>query len=306
MAIFIALKWGSVHFSNRQLFEYLFHPQDNLHSVILHQLRLPRVLSAFVTGALLALAGVLMQALLSNPLADPYIFGVSGGAAVFTLLGITLGITGAWLTVQTLLGALLAISLVFLLARPAGLWAPVRLLLTGVILASGWSAIISFILALSPNPTLHTLLFWLMGDLSSTHMPYLGFIVLVVGFFISMSFSPELNMVLRGHLQAQSLGVNVKKINISIYFLSALLTATAVSIGGTIGFIGLVIPHMLRLIIGSDHRWLIPSCILLGGSLLTLADTLARVIIAPQQLPVGIFTAFIGVPMFLYLLNKAG
>jgi iron complex transport system permease protein len=174
-----------------------------------------------------------------------------------------------------------------------------------VVLATGFGALINFILIVSSENSLHSLLFWLMGDLSGSNIPYLGTIVLILGFIIAMSIARSLNVLIRGEIAALSLGINIKNINLIIYFLSALLTATAVSIGGTIGFIGLIVPHMLRLLVGSEHRLIIPGSILLGGSLLVCADTAARTLFSPQQMPVGIFTAFIGIPVFLYLLARS-
>ena len=268
------------------------------------ELRLPRALSALVTGGMLALAGVLMQVLLRNPLADPYILGVSGGAATATLTAMLLGLSSAWITGSAVAGALLSILLVFGLAHGQGSWTSTRLLLTGVVIATGWGAIISFILATAPEKNLHGMLFWLMGDLSHSESSNAGLVILLLGLFASMTIARHLNVMTRGELQAGALGVNTKKIKLQIYLVASLLTAGAVTIAGSVGFIGLIVPHMLRLVIGNDHRSLIPASILAGGILLLVADTIARTIIAPQQLPVGVITAMIGVPVFLYLIHR--
>ncbi len=269
------------------------------------ELRLPRALAAFATGALLSLAGVLMQVLLRNPLADPYILGVSGGSALATLLAMLLGVNTFWLTGSAFLGALLSIVLVFSFAHKAGGWSISQLLLTGVILASGWGALISFVLVIAPPEKIKGMLFWLMGDLSYDRPLLFSYLILLIGFTVAMRISRQLNILLWGDLQASSLGVNTKALRIIIFFLSSLLTAGAITLAGSIGFVGLVIPHLVRLMVGTDHRLLLPASALVGGSLLIVADTLARTILAPQQLPVGILTALIGVPLFLFLLKRS-
>lgn len=271
---------------------------------IVRELRLPRALTAFVVGALLALAGTLMQVLLRNPLADPYILGISGGAAVAALATMLAGLAAFWVSFNAFVGALGSTLLVFGLAHGRGGWTPTRLLLTGVVVAAGWGAVISFMLAVSPDSNLRGMLFWLMGDLGDARGPGWTSGLLAVGLGAAFALGRPLNLLARGDLQARSLGVDVGKLRIAIYVLASLLTGAAVTLAGTVGFIGLVVPHMLRLIGGADHRWLLPGAVLGGGALLVLADTLARVIVAPQQLPVGVITAFLGVPLFLYLLHR--
>jgi iron complex transport system permease protein len=305
LALLLALGWGSVPLSPATVVAALVGGGDELTRTIVLELRLPRALAAFATGGLLALAGALMQVLLRNPLADPYILGVSGGAAVFALSAMTLGLGGVWLGGSAFAGAMLSTLLVFALAHGRGGWTPTRLLLTGVVIAAGWGAIISLILALGPDGSLRSMLFWLMGDLSYTELPWAGLFVLAVGATMAIPFARPLNILARGELQAGALGIAVRPLSIGIYILASLLTATAVTIAGAIGFVGLVVPHMLRLIAGTDHRRLLPGCVLLGGTLLIVADTVARTLLAPQQLPVGVVTALVGVPLFLYLLHRA-
>jgi iron complex transport system permease protein len=263
------------------------------------------VSSAFVVGGLLALAGALMQVLLRNPLADPYVLGISGGAAVMALAAMLLGLGAAWVNGGALLGALVSMLLVFGLAHGRGQWTPTRLLLTGVVVAAGWGAVISFMLAISPERNLRGMLFWLMGDLGHEAAAIGSWLLLLAGLLIAFSQARPLNLLVRGELQAAALGVDVRPLRMGIYVLASLLTATAVTLAGTIGFVGLVVPHMLRLVVGGDHRVLLPASVLLGGSLLVLADTLARTLLAPQQLPVGVVTALIGVPVFLWLLYRS-
>lgn len=270
---------------------------------ILLKLRLPRTLTAFVSGGLLALAGSLMQLLLQNPLADPYVLGVSGGAALFTLLMMFFGMSADWLIVGAWVGSLLTIFLIFLLARKHQ-WQSSMLLLCGVALSCGFSAGISFILVLSPDNHLHSMLFWLMGDLNDAQFPWTGALVLAGGLVICMLLAPGLNLLARGEKEAAALGLASKKYRLLLYLLASLFTATAVTFSGCIGFVGLIIPHLTRIIVGHDHRILLPIAMLLGGSLLMLADTFARSLCAPQQLPVGMLMAFIGIPVFIWLLQK--
>lgn len=274
------------------------------HSLII-ELRLPRALAAFAAGALLSLAGVLMQVLLRNPLADPYVLGVSGGSALSALVAMLLGLNSFWLTSSAFLGALLSIFLVFSFSQSQGSWSISRLLLTGIILASGWGALISFVLVIAPAEKVHGMLFWLMGDLSYDRPLLPAYLILIPGLIITLYISRPLNILLWGDLQAGSLGVDSKRLKLIIFFVSSLLTAGAITLAGSIGFVGLVVPHLVRLISGSDHRILLPASALSGGALLIIADTLARTVLAPQQLPVGILTALIGVPLFLYLLRRS-
>lgn len=303
-SIFIALLVGSVDISTSEIV-YILSGGDNPQRDLIMQLRLPRALAAWMTGALLALSGCLMQVLLRNPLADPYILGVSGGAACAALGGLSLGIAASLLPITAFAGALLSVLLVFGLARGAGAWSSTRLLLTGVVIAAGWGAIISLILAVSPDNSLRGMLFWLMGDLSLATLPPWAPVILVVVLFTSMLRARSLNVLAIGETTAKLLGEDTKKLVWLVYMMASLLTAAAVSIAGSVGFIGLIIPHTVRLLVGPDHRVLIPAASLFGGAFLVFADTAARTVLAPQQLPVGVITALIGVPMFLLLLHRA-
>lgn len=305
ISVWLALSFGSVHTAWSSVWQALIGNTHDLSADLVLQLRLPRAINAFTTGALLALAGTLMQVLLRNPLADPYVLGISGGAAAAALGALLLGIGGLWLNAAASVGALLSMLIVFGLARGAGSWSSQRLLLTGVIVAAGWGALIGFLLTVSPDRQLRGMLFWLMGDLSGTETYAVGVATLVLGLFLILPLARNLNVMARGELTARSLGVPVASLRWQLYVLASLMTAVAVMTAGSIGFIGLVAPHMLRLMVGNDHRILLPGAALLGGSLLLLADTVARTALAPQQLPVGVVTAFIGVPLFLYLLSRA-
>ncbi len=304
-SILFALTTGSVTLDWQHLWQAATGEADGSRHRLILELRLSRTINAFTCGGLLALAGALLQVLLRNPLADPYILGVSGGASVGALGAILLGLGGLWMTGSAFAGAFLSILLVFVLAHERrGSWTPTRLLLTGVVIAAGWGALISFILVISPDTHLRGMLFWLMGDLSQTRTSITGIIVLLAGLLLSLPIARDLNVLVRGDLRASALGVPLNALRMQIYVISALLTATAVTFAGNIGFVGLVIPHFIRLLGAHDHRTLLPACVLMGGSLVIIADTLSRTLLAPQQLPVGIITAMIGVPVFLYLLKK--
>jgi iron complex transport system permease protein len=309
-SLVFSLLSGSVATDIDSMLAVLSGSGDEMTRQILLELRWPRTAAAFVTGALLAMAGALMQVLLRNPLADPYVLGISGGAATGALSSMLLGLGGWWLQGSAFAGALLSMLLVFGLARGSGAWSTHRLLLTGVVVAAGWGAVIAFLLAISPERGLRGMLFWLMGDLSGATSPFIAAAVLVAGLVIALAIGRSLNLLTRGELAARSLGVPVQTLHTIIYLLASLLTAFAVTLAGSVGFVGLIVPHLLRLAGVRDHRLLLPAAVLLGGSLLVTADTLARTLLAPQQLPVGILTALVGVPLFLVLLyysrNPAG
>lgn len=268
------------------------------------ELRLPRALAGFACGGLLALAGALMQVLLRNPLADPYVLGISGGAGCGALFAILLGLPALGIDGLAFAGALGAMFLVFGLAHGDGSWTQTRLLLTGVIVAAGCGALVALMLAIAPEDRLRGMLYWLMGDLAQASGWLPALLALVVGLALAMPFARELNLLARGMLQAQALGVAVNKLRYAIFLLASLATAASVTTAGSIGFVGLVVPHLVRLATGNDQRLLLPASVLAGGALLVLADALARTLIAPQQLPVGVLTALIGVPVFLALLSR--
>ena len=245
-----------------------------------------------------------MQVPLRNPLADPYVLGISGGASVGALAAMLFGQPLFFLHAGAFAGALAVMLMVFGLAHGDGSWTQTRLLLTGVIVAAGCGALVALMLSLAPEQQLRGMLFWLMGDLSQAETPWPALLLLAVGVVCVMPFARDLGLLARSELLAQSLGVPVARLRLQIYVLASLLTAAAVNIAGSIGFIGLIVPHLVRLAAGNDLRLLLPASVLAGGTLLVAADTLARVLVAPQQLPVGVLTALLGVPVFLYLLSR--
>lgn len=304
VSIFFSIAKGSTSISLSQLLEAFTTPENSMIYQIIVELRIPRTLSAFVTGGLLAMSGVIMQILLRNPLADPYILGISGGAACASLLCLFFGLAGYWLTGAAWLGSLCVMAIILALSKKYHSWDSEKVLLTGVALTSGFSAFISFILMISTDKELHSMLFWLLGDLSYAHKPFFESTILFIAVLLGLGLAKQLNVLARGNREAESLGIQLSSLHKQLYVLCSLLTATAVALAGCIGFVGLIVPHVLRLLGGYDHRWLIPSSVLLGGTLLTMADTFSRYLFAPQQLPVGMMMAFLGIPVFLWLLNK--
>jgi len=304
LALLTALMVGSLVVAPTEVLAALAGGGDGVGAEVIRNLRLPRALGAFACGGLLALAGALMQVLLRNPLADPYVLGISGGAGVGALTAMLFGLPLLVIHGGAFGGALIAMLLVFGLAHGDSSWTQARLLLTGVIVAAGCGAAVALILTLAPEQKLHGMLFWLMGDASQIVSPWPALVVLTAGLAISLPFAREMNLLARGETLAGSLGVAVPRLRRVLYVLASLLTATAVTSAGSIGFVGLVVPHLMRLALGNDQRLLLPAAALAGGILLTLADTLARTVAAPQQLPVGVLTALIGVPLFLFLLGR--
>jgi len=304
-AMVFALASGSADIGFGDAMRALFgEAPENTRALVL-DLRLPRALTAFSVGGLLAIAGVLMQVLLRNPLAEPYILGTSGGAAVAALFAMILGLSSIVIDIAAFGGAMAATLLVFSIAHGTGSWAPARLLLTGVVLAAGFSAATTLLLALSPEQNLRGMLFWLMGDLSFAYEPgRVLWLMLVLAAGATLS-ARHLNVLSRGELQAAIVGMPVIGFRYIVFVAASLATALSVTTVGVIGFIGLVVPHLIRLVAGSDHRIVVPASALAGGSLLVIADTLARTIMAPRQLPVGALTAAIGVPLFLILMSRS-
>jgi iron complex transport system permease protein len=313
--LLVSLALGSVSLTPSHVFTALLpshissNDQNDLAGEIVRGLRLPRALSGFACGALLAVAGALLQVLLRNPLAEPYVLGVSGGAATFALLAMIAGCAW-WLVDATAFGgAFVSILLVLGLARRE-LWrgepqdTSPRLLLTGAVIAAGWGALITLLLNLAPDDRLRGMLFWLTGDLSSSATPWLALIALVAVLVAIVPVAPQLNVLLRGDAAAQALGISVTRLRLRVYLVASLAAAAAVTTGGTIGFVGLVVPHTLRLAFGNDQRMLLPAAALGGGMAVMGADLIARTVIAPAQLPVGVITALIGVPVFLWMLLR--
>jgi iron complex transport system permease protein len=281
---------------------------DETERTILFSIRLPRILFAGIIGAALSMAGVVFQALLRNPLAEPYILGISGGAAVGAIIGILLGVAATLLGISALafLGGLASILIVFGIARSGREIASNTLLLAGVISNAFYSAVIMYLLSTSSSDHLHGILFWLMGDLSMAggRDILLTGGLLAAGFAVIYAHARPLNMIVMGEETALQLGVPVERTKAILFITASLTTAGAVAASGTIGFVGLIIPHLMRMLLGSDHRLLVPASVLFGATFMVLADTVARIVVAPGELPVGVVTAMCGAPYFIYLLRR--
>ena len=277
---------------------------DEATRTVLYEVRLPRVLAAFGVGSLLALAGVLLQALFRNPLADPYVLGVSGGAAVGALLAMMAGAAALAVQSSAIGGALAAVVIVYLLARSGG---TPRLLLTGVVLASACGALVSVLLALADTSRVRGMVFWLAGDLEWAVTPWASAGAALFAVAAAVLIARPLNVLAAGELRARSVGLALEAWRTVLFIGCAALTAIAVVSAGTVGFVGLITPHAVRLALRtSDHRIVAPAAALSGGMLLALADLAARTLASPRQLPVGAIMALIGAPLFVVLLRGRG
>lgn len=314
-----ALATGAVPLGWQRLLLILYEPLGRLfsaeivspiHRDILLQLRFPRVLLAAAVGASLAVAGVTFQALFRNPMADPYVIGVSSGASLGAVIAMLSGQTLHFMGFSAVplfafAGGLSTILIVYYMARIGKSVPVMTLLLSGIAVSAFLSALVSLLIYFAGDK-LHGVIFWLMGGFGGATwskvqvmLPYT-----IVGFCLIYMFSRELNAMLMGEETASHLGVEVEKVKIILLIGASLLVAAAVSTSGIIGFVGLVVPHFIRLLTGPDHRFLLPAATVLGATLLVAADNLARIIIVPQELPVGIITALLGAPLFIYLLRK--
>ncbi len=310
--IILSLCMGSATIELKEIFSRplsLFQSKSQSLSVALFQLRLQRTLTAFTTGASLALAGVMMQALLRNPLADPYVLGVSGGASVGALLMLFLGSSALIVQGASFAGAIAISMLLYWFVRKDWQYdnhgnSTSQLLLTGVILAFGCSAIVMLFLSFATDSHLRGMVFWLMGDLEGSEVNIV-FVLILIAILLWMSkIARSVNLLALHFQEAFAFGVNVSIVRKSLFIGSALLTACAVSSAGSIGFVGLIIPHVCRMFFSTDHRLLFPVSTLVGGCFLVLADVLARTVASPHQIPIGVITALIGVPVFLFQLYR--
>ena len=312
----VALGLGAIHIAPADvvtaianvLFGRTSPPSEE--ELILFSVRLPRILFAGIVGASLSLGGVVFQALLRNPLADPYVLGISGGAALGAIVGIVLGVSSFYLGVPFLAfcGALVTVFLVFIVAGGSRGLLDNTLLLAGVVVNSFFSAAILFALSIVNSMELHSISFWLMGDLSGAAGKEIAVaaLSLIVCFAVLYTQARKLNLIVQGEDTALQLGVNVKTTKYILLIVTSLATSIAVSLAGIIGFVGIMVPHMMRLVFGSDHRLLLPAAALFGASFMVVADTLARVVLAPAELPVGVITALCGAPYFIFLMRRKG
>jgi iron complex transport system permease protein len=303
-----ALALGGVHLSLGEVWSGLLgRDSASQAAAIVREIRLPRILLAMLVGAALAVSGTGLQALLRNPLADPYVLGISSGAALGAILALWVGgRLAAASPLTAFAGAVLTMSWVYLLGRRAGRLSSYTLLLAGVVTASFLSAIILFVLTLLSTRDVRGTAFWLMGDLSTVPNVQIRllFPAIAIAILVLYGFSKDLNILLLGEEEAAHLGVNVARVETAVYLLASLLTGLAVSVSGAIGYLGLLVPHLGRMLVGNDHRALIPTAAFGGAIMLVLSDTLARTLVAPAELPVGAVTAVAGAPVFIYLLRR--
>jgi iron complex transport system permease protein len=311
LSIIAGVRFGSVPLTTGEVLAALSGSGDPIPRDIVLGLRLPRVLLGVLVGGGLAIAGATFQALLRNPLAEPYILGISGGASVGAVLVLAFGwaAAGSWaLPLAAFAGAIVAIAMVFGVATSTGRAMDVRvLLLAGVVVAAFFSACITLILSVSPARTVQSAVLWIMGSLAAA--TWRG-VLLTAAYtlpasLVLLAFARPLNLMAIGEETAAYLGAEVEHVKRAALLIAALITASGVAVAGVIGFVGLVVPHAVRLVIGSDHRALLPLSFLAGGTFLTAADLVARLALAPTEIPIGVITAFVGVPFFLLLLRRS-
>lgn len=285
-------------------------PLTTMEETILFHIRLPRLILTGIVGIGLSVAGVVFQALLRNPLAEPFILGISSGAAVGALLatGIGLSFIPMGTSMAAFIGALFSMILVFSISGVRGRLYSNTILLSGVIINAFFTAIIMTILSIVPDERIHRMLFWLYGDLSTVEYGEVITVspLILAGWALIYLKARDMNVIVTGEDVATQLGIDVERTKRFLYFFTSLLTGVVVSASGIIGFVGLIVPHLMRMMIGSDHRFLIPLSGLFGATFLISADALARTVISPMELPVGVVTATIGAPLFIFLLRKRG
>ncbi|MFD5552525.1 FecCD family ABC transporter permease [Streptomyces sp. NPDC127068] len=317
----LALVVGSVAIPAPQVLEILVHRVTGVgdphgwtlvQDGIVWDLRLPRVLLALLIGAALSVVGVVAQALVRNPLADPYLLGTSSGAALGAVASIVLGVAlfgGASTGVAGFVGALAALLAIYAFVRLTGEFSPTRLLLAGVVVGAGLSGITNYLIFQAQDPgKTNSALFWLLGSLAGATWDQLTFpaVALVIGFVYLMSGARQLNAMLLGDETSASVGVDPQRLRVTLFVVAALLTGLTVSLCGSIGFVGLIVPHIARLLVGNDHHRLLPMSALLGALFLLAVDIVCRTVMAPQELPVGVITSVIGAPLFLFLMGRRG
>lgn len=283
--------------------------KSSLETIIL-EIRLPRVLLAGVVGAALAVAGATYQGLFRNPLADPYLIGVAQGAALGAVIGFLLpvdlqGLGFGVVPLFAFIGAMISVVVVYNLARVGGTLPVTTLILAGVALGALLAAIVSYLITVS-GEQIHSIMFWLMGSFSLSQWSevWVALPAVLLGGVIILIFARSLNLMQLGEEQAQQLGVDVEKLKLILLAAATLITAAAVSFVGIIGFVGIIIPHAVRLVWGPDYRFLLPLSVLIGAVFLILADIVARTIMAPSEIPIGVITAICGAPFFLYILRR--
>ncbi len=307
LSVTLGLTLGSTEFNPGALFKVLSGEESMLGTIIL-RLRLPRVITASLVGAALSLGGLVFQALLRNPLAEPYILGISGGAAIGAIIGILMGFAiFPGVSLLAFCGSMGTLLLVIGISSGRASLKKDSMLLSGVMVNAFCSAVIMFLISLSTDFKLHSIMFWLMGDLSSADMGQVALLscLLIPCFILIFSLSHVMNLLLMGKEMALSMGVNTRTTTFILLVVCSFMVSATVASCGLLGFVGLVIPHLLRMALGPDHRVLVPSCILGGAAYMVLCDMLSRVLPEQGEMPVGVITAMIGAPLFIMLLGKS-
>jgi iron complex transport system permease protein len=310
IAFSLGLSIGPTKSGIRAAFSALFSTNESdsvLYSIVWH-IRLPRVLLAAVVGATLSLGGLVFQALLRNPLAEPFILGISGGSAIGAIIGILLGLARfPGICFTAFLGSLATLALILVMSTGKSILRKDALLLSGVMVNAFCSAIIMFLVSITQDARLHNIIFWLMGDLSAADLPQVVILgaILIPCFILVFVFSHSMNLLLMGKDMARTMGINIKAVTITLLIVTSFMVSATVSFSGLVGFVGLVIPHLLRLVLGPDHRFLVPACLFGGAAYLVLCDLLARTLPQQGEIPAGVITALIGAPLFIILLKKS-
>lgn len=310
ISLWLGLSIGSTGQNLKEVFALLTgsgDPDATLTSIV-WRIRLPRVLLAALAGATLSLGGLVFQAILRNPLAEPYILGISGGAAIGAIIGILLGLSRfPGVAFFAFAGSMATLFLVLVIASVKLSLKQDSLILAGVMVNAFCSSVIMFLISLTQDTRLHNILFWLMGDLSMADGNQLLILAasLLPCFLLLLAFARPMNLLLLGEEMAASMGVNVRMVSLVLVVVSSFMVSATVCQSGLLGFVGLVTPHLLRLLFGPDHRVLVPACILGGGAYLVWCDLLARFLPAQGELPVGVITAIIGAPLFVFLLQRS-
>ena len=274
---------------------------------IIWQIRFPRVLLATLVGAALSLGGLVFQALLRNPLAEPYILGISGGSAIGAIIGILIGLSKfPGVSLMAFAGSIAILLLILVMSSGQTILKKDALLLSGVMVNAFCAAVIMFLVSMTQDSRLHNIIFWLMGDLSMVDIGHVGILaaILCPCFILIFWFSNSMNLLLMGKEMAQTMGVNIKAVTVILLVTTSFMVSVTVSYCGLVGFVGLVVPHLLRLVFGPDHRVLVPACVLGGGAYLVFCDVLARVLPKQGEMPAGVITAMVGAPLFIFLLKK--
>jgi iron complex transport system permease protein len=309
IAMFLGISMGSTTSGIKIVFQSLLKSResDPMLDTIIWQIRFPRVLLATLVGAALSLGGLVFQALLRNPLAEPYILGISGGSAIGAIIGILIGFSRfPGVSLMAFAGSIAILLLILVMSSGQTILKKDALLLSGVMVNAFCAAVIMFLVSMTQDSRLHNIIFWLMGDLSMVDMGHVGILaaILCPCFILIFWFSNSMNLLLMGKEMAQTLGVNIKSVTVILLVTTSFMVSATVSYCGLVGFVGLVVPHLLRLVFGPDHRVLVPACVLGGGAYLVSCDILARVLPKQGEMPAGVITAMIGAPLFIFLLKK--